>query len=105
MRQKITLLLLVALVSTGTLLAQNLSINGVIVDKKTGETLIGASVTQKGANNGTITNFDGAFTISVQAGTTLVFSYIGYVGQVIVVKDDSKLRIQLNPDSKALDEV
>lgn len=105
MRKKITLLLVVILVSAGTLWAQNMSINGVVVDKNTGETLIGASVTQKGSQNGTITNVDGAFSISVPVGSTLVFSYIGYVGQEVVVKSENKLRIQLNPDSKALDEV
>ncbi|MDD4991621.1 MAG: TonB-dependent receptor [Paludibacter sp.] len=105
MRKKITLLLVAILVSAGTLWAQNMSINGVVVDKNTGETLIGASVTQKGSQNGTITNVDGAFSISVPVGSTLVFSYIGYVGQEVVVKSENKLRIQLNPDSKALDEV
>ena len=104
MRKKITLLLLVALIGAGTLWAQNSSVSGVVVDKKTGETLIGASVVQKGTNNGTITNIDGAFSVNVPADATLVVSYIGYESQEVVVKN-SKLRIQLIPDSKSLEEV
>lgn len=104
MRKKITLLLLIALVGAGTLWAQNSSVSGVVVDKKTGETLIGASVVQKGTNNGTITNIDGAFSVNVPVNATLVVSYIGYESQEVVAKN-SKLRIQLIPDSKSLDEV
>jgi TonB-linked SusC/RagA family outer membrane protein len=105
MRKKITILLVTLLVSAGTLWAQNLSVNGVVVDKNSGETLIGASVAQKGVKNGIITNVDGAFSISVPVGSTLVISYIGYVSQEVVVRNETKLRIQLNPDSKSLDEV
>ena len=61
MKRKVLYLMIVALVCTTSLLAQNLSIEGVVVDKKTGETLIGASVMQKGTQNGTITNVDGVF--------------------------------------------
>lgn len=105
MREKITLLLIVLLINTSMLPAQNLTISGVVVDKNSGETLIGASVVQKGANARTITNIDGAFSISVPNGATLIVSYIGYIGQEVVVKNDSKLRIQLAPDTKSLEEV
>lgn len=105
MKKRILNLLLLALFYSGTLLAQNMSIEGVVVDKKSGETLIGASVIQKGTTTGTITNLDGAFTLSIPVGTTLTVSYIGYVSQEVVVRDNSKLRIQLDPDSKTLDEV
>ncbi|HEY6914797.1 MAG TPA: carboxypeptidase-like regulatory domain-containing protein, partial [Paludibacter sp.] len=105
MKQKITLLLIVMFVGTSTLSAQNLSLSGVVVDKNTGETLIGASVVEKGANNRAITNFDGAFSLSVPNGATLAISYIGYIGQEIVVKNDAKLRILLAPDTKSLEEV
>ena len=98
-------ILLVALLTSSTIFAQNISITGVIVDKKTSESLIGATVLQKGTNNGTITNFDGNFSISVPLNATLVISYIGYVQQEIVVKDQNPLRILMAADAEILEEV
>lgn len=105
MRKRNILLLLVALISAGSLFAQNIRIQGVITDKKTGETLIGTTVTQKGTSNGAITSVTGEFTISVPQNSVLVVSYIGYLPQEIKVVDGSKLSIQLDQDNKTLDEV
>ncbi len=105
MRKKIIYLLLAVFVSTGTLLAQNLRVNGVIVDKKTGESLIGANVVQKGTTNGTVTNLDGAFSLSVPQGSVLIMSYLGYISQEVVVSNDAPLRIQLVSNTELLDEV
>lgn len=105
MRKRNILLLLVALISAGSLFAQNIRVQGVITDKKTGETLIGTTVTQKGTSNGTITSITGEFTISVPQNSVLVVSYIGYLPQEIKVVDGSKLSIQLDQDNKTLDEV
>lgn len=98
-------ILLVALLTSSTVFTQNMSITGVIVDKKTDESLIGATVLQKGTNNGTITNFDGNFSISVPLDATLVISYIGYIQQEIVVKDQNPLRILMVADAEILEEV
>ena len=65
----------------------------------------GASVLIKGTTNGTITDLDGNFTLDVAKGETLVISFIGYVTQEIVVKDQSTLAINLAEDSQALDEL
>jgi len=105
MRKKTFLLLLVALVTTSTLFAQNLSLKGVIVDKKTGETLIGATVVQKGTSNGSITNYDGAFSLSIPNGATLAVSYMGYIAQEIVIRSENPLRIELVSNTELLDEV
>src|ERR1035437_8614311 len=105
MRKRNILLLLVALISAGSLFAQNIRVQGVITDKKTGETLIGTTVTQKGTSNGTITSVTGEFTISVPQNSVLVVSYIGYLPQEVKVVDGSKLSIQLDQDNKTLDEV
>jgi len=105
MRKKTLLLLLVALVTTSTLLAQNLSLKGVVVDQKTGETLIGATVVQKGTSNGSITNFDGAFSLSIPQGATLAVTYMGYIAQDVVIVDEKPLRIELVSNAKLLDEV
>ena len=64
MNSKFSTFFLLMLLSVFPLIAQNVTITGVISDKVTGETLIGAKVLQKGTNNGTITNFDGNFTVA-----------------------------------------
>ena len=57
--------------------AQSIEATGTVVDPN-GEAIIGATIMEKGTSNGTITDFDGNFKISVQKGATLVVSYIGY---------------------------
>ena len=76
---------------------------GTVVDQS-GDPIIGANVLVKGTRNGTITDFDGRFTIEAPSGATLVVSYIGYVQQEVKVTGD-KLTIQLAEDSKSLEEV
>jgi len=105
MRKRIIIFLLVAFAVVSQLPAQNISVSGVVTDNSTGETLIGASVVQKGTTNGTITNMDGQFSISVPGNAVLVISYVGYVSQEVAVKNSSKLKIQLSSDSKSLEEV
>lgn len=105
MKKKIALILFSVFVSTSTLLSQNLRIEGLIVDKKTGEPLIGATVIQKATNNGTITNFEGHFAISTPRESTLIISYIGYLAKEVVVKNENKLRIQLEQNTELLEEV
>lgn len=77
--------------------------SSVVVDKN-GESVIGANVVEKGTNNGTITDIDGKFTLSVSPNAVLVVSYIGYMEQeVIVSKNLSKIVLQEN--TEVLDEV
>ncbi|OPZ01948.1 MAG: TonB-dependent Receptor Plug Domain protein [Bacteroidetes bacterium ADurb.BinA395] len=105
MRKKNILLLMFCLIGMNIIHAQQLSIQGVIIDKKTGEPLIGASVLEKGTTNGTITNYDGNFSITVSKGATLVFSYIGYNEKEITVQNQNFLRIELEESTKLLDEI
>jgi TonB-linked SusC/RagA family outer membrane protein len=80
-------------------------ITGTVVDLA-GEPVIGANVKEKGvASNGTITDIDGKFSLSVSQGATLVVSYIGYVTQEIAIRNQTNLRITLVEDSQALEEV
>ena len=74
------------------MLAQNITVTGQVVDV-TSEPIIGASVVVKGTTNGTITDFDGNFTLSVQKGETLHISYIGYVAQDVKVMGKGWWRI------------
>ncbi len=72
---------------------------------ETGEPLIGVSVQVKGTTTGTITDFDGKFSLAVPANATLSVSYIGYQTQEIKVGNQRNVKIQLKPDNKLLDEV
>jgi TonB-linked SusC/RagA family outer membrane protein len=81
------------------------TISGKIIDKKSGELLIGASVKDKGTQSGTITNSDGEFSIITNTGHVLEISYVGYITDEITVKGKEYITIELTENVKALDEV
>ena len=76
---------------------------GVVVDAATGEPIIGASVLEEGTSNGTITDFDGNFSLSVGKDAMVVISYVGYKTQQLFPKADMK--VSLAEDSEVLEEV
>mgnify|MGYP001219974607 CR=1 FL=1 len=84
--------------------AQNKQITGRVVDTK-GEAAIGASILEKGTTNGTITDFDGNFKLTVGPKAVLQISYIGYNSQEVAVKGQHTLNITLKEDVESLDEV
>ena len=67
--------------------------------------VIGANVLVKGTSNGVITDIDGNFSLEVEPGVTLVFSYIGYTAKEVVVGNQSVINVQLSEDTELLDEV
>ena len=75
------------------------------VSDKTGEPIIGATVKVKDATTGTITDFDGNFSLNVKAGGVLVISYIGYTTQEIAFKPGQTLNVVLVEDAETLQEV
>ena len=77
--------------------------SGVVIDQATGEPIIGASVLEKGTTNGTITDFDGNFSLDVADGATLEISYVGYASQA--VSSGENLKVLLSEDSELLEEV
>ena len=83
--------------------AGTLTVKGRVVDS-TGEALIGVSVAVKGGSTGAITDIDGNYSLKVQRGQTLVFSYIGYKSQELPVKSNI-LNVTMKDDAQALDEV
>lgn len=87
------------------LMAQNKTVSGKVLDAKTEEPIIGASVTIIGTSSGTITDLDGKFTISVPTGKELQISFIGYITQTVRIGKNLKPTIVLEEDSKTLDEV
>lgn len=82
----------------------NRTINGVVKDD-TGEPLIGVNILVKGTPTGTITDFDGAFTVEANEGDILEVSYIGYTTQEITVGSSSLVDIILLEDTQQLDEI
>ena len=94
--------LLTLIMSIG-MFAQNM-VKGTVVDE-TDLPMIGATVMIKGAAGGTITDFDGNFTISAKKGQVIAISYIGYKTQEVKYTNQQKIAVKMVPDSKALDEV
>lgn len=81
------------------------TITGTVVDEE-GIPLIGASIAVKGSGTGTITDYEGNFSLSVpDDATTLVVTYIGYAAQEIAINNQSVINIQLTSDASVLDEV
>jgi len=86
--------------------AQNIDINGSVVDSESGIPVPGVNILVKNTSKGTATDFDGNFTLTnVDVGETIIFSYVGYVTQEIIVSNNQKLMISLAPDLSTLDEV
>lgn len=83
---------------------QKIEVKGTIVDEN-GEPLPGVNVIVKGTSNGTLADFDGNYTISASKGEILVFSYLGYTAQEIIVGESSIVNVTLKSDLTDLDEV
>ena len=86
------------------IMQNNHQISGRITDSS-GEPLIGVNISEKGTSNGTITDFDGKFTLNVSPNSVLVVSYIGYKQQEIKVNNQTSFNITLHEDTETLDEV
>lgn len=84
--------------------AQTKQVSGVVTDG-TGETVIGASVLEKGTTNGTITDLDGKFILTVNENAVLQISYVGYTTLEVPVKGKTSFNITLKEDSEMLEEV
>lgn len=81
------------------------TVNGTVIDAKSGMPIPGANVIQQGTSNGVITNFDGEFSIEVPLDAILVFSYLGYAQQEVAVNGQDELSIILEPQASALEEI
>jgi CarboxypepD_reg-like domain len=85
---------------------QDRVVTGKIVAKEDGSALPGVNVLVKGSTSGTVTDMDGQFRVSVPSGdVTLVFSFIGYQTQEMVVGDRTVIDLQLDADVHQLAEV
>ena len=102
MRQKLFALLATVLVFAAGVNAQNVKVSGTVSDNA--GPVIGASILVKGTTEGTITDVDGKYSISVPANATLVVSFIGYQTEEVAVGGRSVLDITLKEDSELLAE-
>ena len=95
-------LLSFALMFASMIMYAQTGISGTVIDSS-GETIIGATIMEKGTSNGVVTDFDGNFTINVPEGTVLVISYIGYEKQEVAAKQG--MTITLSDNAAELAEV
>jgi TonB-linked SusC/RagA family outer membrane protein len=103
MRQKISFIMLLLSVIGGSLFAQN-PVSG-FVKSSDGDPIPGVSIVIKGTTSGTITDINGAFQLSVTPEQTLVFSFIGFTTQEMVVGEQTTINVVLESDVKSIDEV
>lgn len=99
------ILVLVAVFASAISYAQLKTVTGKVTDATSGELLPGVTIVVKGTTVGTITNFDGNFSINAEQGQTLAFSFIGYTSQEIVVGTGNVINVRLQQSVERLDEV
>ena len=84
--------------------AQTRQVTGLVTDAN-GEPMIGVNVTVVGTTNGTITDIDGNYSLSVASNAKLQFSFIGYLSKTVEVGTQKQINVKLVEDAKTLDEV
>lgn len=99
------LLSLVGFLMVSTTHAQVREITGVVTDAESNEPLIGVNVSIAGTTTGTSTALDGSYSLSVSAGQSILFSYIGYESATVEISDQTEVNIGLSLSTEALDEV
>ena len=106
MRKNVSLMLtFLLLLCTSVVLSQSGTVTGTVSDIS-GEPLIGVNVSVKGTTNGTITDIDGKFTLQgVSSQSVLVFSYIGFISQEVVSRNQTNIPVVLREDVQGLEEV
>ena len=86
-------------------LAQGRTVSGVVTDPEIREGLPGVTILEKGTNSVTVSNVDGSYSMQVSEGATLVYSFVGYATQEIVVGDRNTIDVELKTDIASLEEV
>ena len=103
MKKLFTLACLVCSMMLSAQLMSQITVTGVVSDSE-GEALIGANILEKGTSNGTITDLDGSYSLTVSEGATLLFTYTGFTDQEVVVGGQNTINIVLEAGT-LLDEV
>lgn len=102
----ISMMMTLMFILTGqTIFAQSVQVNGVVKDQ-TGETIIGATIIEKGTTNGTISDIDGNFQLTVSSSDAILrVSYIGYTPQEVALEGRTSITVILRSDDQQLEEV
>ena len=85
-----------------TMYSQTNEVKGTVSDRG-GNPLPGVSIVVQNTTNGVTTDFDGNFTITIQSGETLIFSYLGFMTKEIVVDNFNPMQVMLDEDTQSLD--
>ena len=85
--------------------AQNMTVSGKVTDASDGRGIPGVNIVVKGTTEGTVSDMNGQYTISVNQGATLVFSFVGYTTKEIEVGNQSSINVEMVPDVTELSEV
>ncbi len=93
------------LIGVNVLLAQQVNVTGKVTSPEDPEGLPGVTILEKGTTNGVVTNLNGAYSISVSEGATLLFSSVGYITQERVVGNESVIDMALSADVTQLQEI
>lgn len=104
MKKNVFILLLLMLLPAFAWSQERINVKGVVYDDLK-MTVPGASIVEKGTQNGTVTDMDGNFSLSVNKGSTLEITFIGFKTQLIKVTGTQLLRVTLQEDSQTLEEV
>lgn len=102
---KTKIILMMTLLFSASLFAQNNNIVSGVVSDTDGASVIGVNVLVQGTTRGTVTDIDGAYSLEAIPGEVLLYSYLGYSTQAITVGDQSTIDITLLEDAARLDEV
>ena len=102
---KQVLFLWLAMVAFLPAIAQNQTITGKVTDAKDGSSLPGVTVVVKGSTKGTLSKSDGTYAIEAPSGSTVVFSFMGYLSKEIIVSTSATYNISLSLNDKVLEEV
>jgi len=96
MKQRLFNFLILTLLTGQTLFAQSYDVRGKVVDKETGEALIGVNIfSEENRLRGTTTDFDGNYVMSVEAGIKLVFRYVGYLDTTFTINSSKELNVEM----------
>jgi iron complex outermembrane receptor protein len=106
MEKRITIFLFLLIMAISQLAnAQATTISGTVTDKDSGESLVGVSVVIKGTTQGTVTDINGTYQLSVPVGSTVAYSFIGYTTVEIPIENQSVINIELSSEFEQLDEL
>ena len=106
MNRKFLLLLFLALmVSPLSVLAQSLTVSGKVISGDDGMGLPGVAVRVKGTSTGTVTDFDGNYSLNADSNDVLAFSFVGYKTKEVAIKGKTKINVTLESDNQMLDDV